>query len=43
MAEKLRIELENRKKESEKTRENTQLFVEECFSLEMKDNAWWID
>ena len=43
MAEKLRIELENRKEESEKTRENTRLFVEECFSLEMKDKAWWIE
>ena len=43
MAEKLRIELGNRKEESKKTREDIQLFVEECFSLEMKDKAWWIE
>lgn len=42
MAEKLRMELENKPAQSEQTRYNIELFVDECFSLEMKDKAWWI-
>ena len=43
MAKKLRLELENKTKEVQKTSDNIQLFVERSFSLEMKDKAWWIE
>ena len=42
MAKKLRKELENRPEEIKKISDNIPLFVEESFSLEMKDKAWWI-
>jgi len=43
MAKKLRLELENKAEEVQKTSDNIQLFVERSFSLEMKDKAWWIE
>ncbi|MDE5782200.1 MAG: hypothetical protein K2I03_12120 [Lachnospiraceae bacterium] len=43
MAKKLRLELENKADEIQKTSDNIQLFVDESFSLEMKDKAWWIE
>ncbi|MDE7422751.1 MAG: hypothetical protein K2N51_03530 [Lachnospiraceae bacterium] len=42
MAKKLRKELENRPEEIKKISDNIPLFVEESFSLEMKDKAWWM-
>ena len=43
MAKKLRLDLENKAERFQKTNDNLRLFVEESFSLEMKDKAWWIE
>ena len=43
MSRKLRLELENKAEEIQKTSDNIPLFVKESFSLEMKDKAWWIE
>ena len=43
MAKKLRLDLENKVERFQKTNDNLRLFVEESFSLEMKDKAWWIE
>lgn len=42
MAEKLREELENRKRSDKKADLDISEFVEKSFSLDMKDKAWWI-
>ena len=42
MAKKLRKELEDKPEEIKKISDNIPLFVDESFSLEMKDKAWWI-
>lgn len=43
MAKKLRKELEDKPEEIKKISDNIPLFVEESFSLEMQDKAWWIN
>ena len=43
MARKLRLELENKVEEIQKTSDNIPLFVKKSFSLEMKDKAWCIE
>ncbi|MDE6640896.1 MAG: hypothetical protein K2K63_10250 [Acetatifactor sp.] len=43
MAKKWRLDLENKAERIQKTSDNIPLFVEESFSLEMKDKAWWIE